>query len=153
MRSPVGELDEASATVAAHGEHGVHHHVDGEAGLGQHHAERIDQERHVLDSHFENGVPRRPAIAGFLGVVDADEGLRRFAHGCKAQMSQRGRRKHFAAIFGQILFRDTVVVLADEIVGRQRIGTLAQAARARCDAFDQFLAGSGDGDGHSGRGL
>ena len=68
-------------------------------------------------------------------------------------MSQRGSRKHFAAILGQILFRDAVVVLADEVVGRQRIGTLAQAARARRDAFDQFLAGSGDGDGHSGRGL
>ncbi len=149
----LGELDEVSATIAAHGQHGVHHQVDREAGLRQHHAERVDQERHVLDSHFEDRVPRSPTVACFLGVVDAHQRLGRLAYRAEAQVRQCGGGQLFAAIFGQILLGDAVVVLADEVVCRQRIGALAQALRARGDALDQLLAGSRNGDGHSGRGL
>jgi hypothetical protein len=148
-----GELGELSATIAAHGQHGVHHHVNRKAGLRQHHAERVDQERHVFDGHFEDRVPGSPAVAGFLGVVDAHQRLGWLTHRRKTQVRQRCGRQLVAAVLGQILFCDAVVVLADEFVCRQRIGALAQAARARCDALDQFLAGSGNGDGHSGRGL
>ena len=95
---------------------------------------------------FDDRVRRCPAVARFVGVEYTHQRLCGLAHGAKRRCASASGSQLLAAIFGQILFADAVVVLADEFLAGSGSRALAQRGASRRDALDQFLAGSGNGD-------
>ena len=65
-----GELDQASAAIATHGEHGVHHHVNRETGLRQHHAEGVSDQQ-ALDARVLEQRGEARVVAGQHGDARA----------------------------------------------------------------------------------
>ena len=144
----LGQRFQLAAAITACRQHRVDHHMNGEPGLGQHHAQRVDQEWHVFGGHFHDGVRGAPAIACFVGIEDTHQRTIRLAHHATAQMRERERGQRVTAIFGQVFFAHAAVVLADELLNIQRIATRSLRAGGKRDALDQLLTGSGNGRCH-----
>ena len=66
-------------------------HMHTDVGIGQHHADRVDQERHVVIGDLDHRMRRFPAVLLERGVEDADRGLSRRARTRELQEATRQR--------------------------------------------------------------
>jgi hypothetical protein len=133
---------EATPAIALHAQYRVHHQLNGESALVQHHRKRIDQERHVLDDEFDPGVRRLPAMDFDCRVEYAHQRLARTAGYAEAQMPGCGRCERGCVGRAQILFIHATVVRLHEVGEGHRQPGPAQRARTPGDIVDEVLPGS-----------
>ena len=62
-----------AGAVAGHGEDGMREKMQAGAALGQRQSDRVDEERHVVTHHFDNGVDRAIAVLAARRIEDAHE--------------------------------------------------------------------------------
>jgi hypothetical protein len=115
--------------------------VDGEPPLGAHHAERVDQERHVVGDDHDDRVRRGEAVAPRLRVEDANPGPAAGPHATELELRERGACEVLRGALHEVEFRHAVVEAACKPVRRDRHSAAALAARDRGDAVDDGLAG------------
>jgi hypothetical protein len=105
--------------------------MHGDAGGCEHHADRIDQERHVVGDDGHQRMRRFEAVTLRIRVEDANEGVTRSA--VQAESAVQGCRgaEILRLALGQVLFADATIIVAGEIAfGGGRPG------QCRRDAFD-----------------
>ena len=92
--APCGSTSSSSPVgVAAHLDDRVDDQVDAEAAPVELHADRVDQERHVVGHDLDGRVRRLPAVRLELGVVDADLGRARRAPRGRGRSGRARRRR------------------------------------------------------------
>ena len=136
----VGEhLEQLALGVAAHLDDRVDDHEHPEAAPVELHAERIDQERHVVGHDLDGGVRGLPAVDLELGVVDAQLGGPRLALAGQVEVREGGPVQVQVAPLGDVLGRDPAVVLARERLRPARVVPVQVLSETRADGIDQRL--------------
>jgi hypothetical protein len=142
----VVEVDrlQQAAPVADHGQDRVGEQVDGKSSLRAHHAERVDQEGHVVGDDHDDRVRRDEAVAPRLRVEDANPGLAAGPHATELELRERGACEVLRGALHEVELRHAVVEAACEPVRGDRHPTAALAARERGNAVDDRLSGGGN---------
>jgi hypothetical protein len=123
--------------AAPHPDHGMDHEVQAEAVAAQLHADRVDDERHVVADDLHDRVRRLPAVLLELRVVDAHLRLARLAPGREVPVRERGAVDVERAALEQIVRRHPAVVLAHELLDLVRLLLAEPLMQARADGVDQ----------------
>ena len=115
----VGRRDpgQALVAVACHAEHRVDDQMNHQVVAVELGAHGIDQERHVVVDHLDDGVVRLPAVSFQGGVVDPDLGPPAPAGLREVPVRERGAVEVARAAVGQILRRHRFVITAHEALG------------------------------------
>ena len=142
LSAVAADVDQLSAAVAAHLQHRVHDQVHGELRPGEGHAERVDQERHVVGDREHQRVRRLEAVAVRLGIEHLHQSAARRAACPELEMCERRAGQVLWCALGQVLFGDTVEVGAQEALLQR--APAAAAGCGACDAPDQRDARRGD---------
>ncbi len=102
----------------------MHHEVDAEVVAVEHHCQRVDQERHVV----EHDVDRRVAVSR---RVDAYEHFARCAVAAEAPVLERGASEVVSRPGREVVVAELLVVGAHEDIGAGRIGRVDEIADLR----------------------
>jgi hypothetical protein len=114
--------------------------VDPEAAPAQRHADRVDQERHVVGDDLERGVRRLPAVDLELRIEDADLALARLALAAEVQVRERRAVEVDARLAREILRGDPAVVLADELLRLTGVGLRQMLVKPGTDGvYEGFI--------------
>ncbi len=141
-------LGQLAVGVADDPDHRVNDQLDPVPLPVELHRHRVDDERHVVGHDLDHRVRRVPAVALQIRVVDVDLRLARQAVLGRPPVGDDGAAQVERVAVGEILGRDPVVVLADEL----GVGGLRLARQARRDAgaqsIDQLQLEIAGPDGH-----
>jgi hypothetical protein len=137
------DIDELPAAVTAHLQHRVHDQVDREVGAAEGHAERIDQEGHVVGDREHQGVRRLEAIRVRVGIEHAHQRAAGRAPRRESEMRQRRPGKMPRGTLGEILLRHAAEVGAQEAL-QERVATATAVGSRAGNALDQRDTCRGD---------
>jgi hypothetical protein len=135
---------EPPAPVADHREDRVGEQVHGEAALRAHHAEGIDQERHVVGDDHDDGVRGRKPVALRVRVEHADDRLAARTRHPEAQLRKRRAGEILGRALDQVELGHAVEEAANQPVRGHRQALAGGAARSGGDAVDDGLSGGGN---------
>jgi hypothetical protein len=146
VRGRVVEIDaaEPAAAVANHREHRVSEQVHCVPALGAHHAERIDEERHIVGDDHDDRVRGCESVARRIRVEHADQRAPTRAHAAERELGERRAREVLGTALHEVELRDAVVEVPRQAVGGHRQALASRAARRSRDAVDDGLSRGGD---------
>ena len=121
------ERVDAAVLPPAKPHHGVNYEVARVRAAVQHHAHRVDQERHVVGDDLDDGMGRLPAVLLDLGVVDPDLRLPGRAPPGEVEVRRRGAVEIVRLAFGEVVGRGARVVPVTNARTRSRSSPLTRS--------------------------
>ena len=146
-RRVAGAFLQATAAIAHNVQHRVHHHVQRESAVVQHHGQRVDEKRHVVRDDLDHGVRRGPAVLGLAGIEDTYQRPAGAADRAETQLVDRGCGERGRCAAAQVVLVHAAVVRLHEVRGRHGRARL-RGSRVRRDRIDQVLAYGRDDSCH-----
>src|SRR5579862_3444769 len=157
---PVGaDIEQPPAEVASYLQYGMDDEVDREAGAAEGHAERVDQEGHVVGYREHQGVFALETVATQVGVQDAHQRVPRRAALPEGEVRERGPGQMARGTRGEIFLGDAVKIGSQEALsqlvapgpaGGGARNTLDQRDSGSRDAAEQPIICGSSGRGHAG---
>ena len=133
------DLLEPAEAVADDGKNRMCEQVHRESVLRAHHAERIDEERHVVGDDHDDRVRGREAIACRIRIEHAHQRAAALPPAPELELGERCARKVVRRALHEIELGNAMVEIAREPIGRDRHPAATRAARACGDAVDDCL--------------
>ena len=135
------DLEQAALGVAPHREDRVDDQVDPAAAPVQLHADRVDEERHVVGHDLDGGVRGLPAVLLEARVVRAHLRASRAPLAREVEVAERQAVEVERIALRHVLWRHPAVQLAREGLGEIGVVAVQLLAHAQADGIGQRLLG------------
>ncbi len=117
LRLAAADPLQPAALVTRDAQDRVPEHVHADAEFGQRHGDRVDQERHVVVGHLQDGVRRFPAVRLAGGVEQPHQAGAGLAAADEVQEVRGQRGPAFGGVLGELVLAHALVERIEERLG------------------------------------